>query len=190
MTLDPAFHALAVCLTALVFVHAGVSKLLAREEFQGVVANYHLLPAALIAPFAVLLPIAELGAGLGVLAVATRSSAALLAAGLLLLLAAAMGINLARGRREIDCGCFKSAFKQTISGWLIARNLLLAGVALALLLPPSGRAPGVLDYVTAVAGGVMLFLGYYAAGVLTRRPVARDDAALARAASKTRWKAP
>jgi hypothetical protein len=189
MHVDPALHYLAVCLIALVFLQAGVSKLLSRDEFQGIVANYRLLPGALVAPFAALLPFAELAAGLGVLSMATRASAAVLASALLLLFATAMAINLARGRRDIDCGCFKSALKQTISAWLIGRNLLLAAVALALLLPQSERAAGLLDYVTVFAGGVMLFLFYYAVGVLTRRPATAEDAKLAApTAARTSWK--
>ncbi|MGH8629603.1 MAG: MauE/DoxX family redox-associated membrane protein, partial [Burkholderiales bacterium] len=114
-----------------------------------------------------------------------------LACALLLVYALAMGINLARGRRDIDCGCFKSALKQTISGWLIGRNLLLAAAAAALLLPLAGRTTGVLDYVTVGAGGAMLFLCCYALGVLTRRPMTRYDAAFARApAARTGWKKP
>ena len=189
MHVDPALHYLAVCLIALVFLQAGVSKLLSRDEFQGIVANYRLLPAALVVPFAALLPFAELAAGLGVLSMATRAPAAVLASALLLLFATAMAINLARGRRDIDCGCFKSALKQTISAWLIGRNLLLGAVALALLLPQSERAAGLLDYVTVFAGGVMLFLFYYAVGVLTRRPATPADAKLAApAAARTNWK--
>lgn len=190
MQVDPALHYLAVCLIALVFIQGGVSKLLSRDEFQGIVVNYRLLPSVLEWPFSRLLPLAELAAGIGVLSLATRAPAAGLAAALLLLFALAMGINLARGRRDIDCGCFKSALKQTISGWLIARNILLAAAAAALLLPVADRDTGLLDYVTVFAGGSMLFLFYYAVGVLTRRPATREDASLARVApARTTWKA-
>ena len=189
MQVDPALHYLAVFLIALVFLQAGVSKLLSRDEFQGIVANYRLLPAGLVAPFSLLLPFAELAAGLGILTMATRAPAAVLAATLLLLFGLAMAINLARGRRDIDCGCFKSALKQTISGWLIVRNLLLAAAALALLLPITDRDTGLLDYVTVFAGGSLLFLFYYAAGVLTRRPATPEDARLSRKSSATSsWK--
>lgn len=188
MNLDPALHYLAVFVIALVFLHAGISKLLARDEFRGVVENYRLLPPFLVSSFAAAVPVAELAAGAGVLWAASRPYAAPLAVALLLLYALAMGINLARGRRDIDCGCFKSALKQTINGWLIGRNLLLAAAAGALLLPLAERATGLLDYVTVAAGGAMLFLGCYAAGVLTRRPVTRLDAAFAAPpAVKRKW---
>ncbi len=189
MRLDPALHYLIVCLLALVFIQGSVSKLLARDEFQGVVANYRLLPAFLVAPFANVLPFAELAAGAGVLLPSTRTLAALLAAGLLLMFSLAIAVNLARGRTEIDCGCFKSALKQTISGWLILRNLFLIVAAISLWIAVGDRSIGLLDYVSVAAGSVMLFLGYFATGILTRRLVTRYDAGFDSGASvKRRWK--
>ena len=60
--------------------------------------------------------------------VAVRAAAglAVAAAALLILFAVAMGINIRRGRRHIDCGCFQSALKQTLSWILVARNAGLA----------------------------------------------------------------
>ena len=49
-------------------------------------------------------------------------------AALLLLFAAAMAINIVRGRRHIDCGCFQSALKQTLNWILVARNCGLAAL--------------------------------------------------------------
>jgi uncharacterized membrane protein YphA (DoxX/SURF4 family) len=52
----------------LVFVHAGLSKLRHRDVLPGVIANYRLLPDALVAPVAAVLPWAELVLGLALLA--------------------------------------------------------------------------------------------------------------------------
>jgi uncharacterized membrane protein len=188
--LDPVFHYLFVSVLALVFLQGAASKLLAPDEFEGVVSNYRLLPGALSAPFARVLPLLELAAGAGLVIGATRPAAAWLAVALLTMFCVAIAINLARGRTEIDCGCFKSAFRQTISLWLIARNLLLAAAALALLLPTATRAVGILDYLSVLAGSLMLFLAYYAAGMLTRRPRTRFDAGFEHAAptSRSGWK--
>lgn len=186
--LDPVFHYLFVCLLALVFLQGAASKLLARDEFEGVVTNYRILPVVLAAPFAMTLPLFELAAGIGIVFSATRTYAVWLAAALLAMFCIAMAINLARGRTEIDCGCFKSAFKQTISLWLIGRNLLLAAAALALLLPVADRAVGLLDYLPVFAGSLMLFLTYYAVGVLTQRPATRFDAGFSSNPGKRGWK--
>jgi hypothetical protein len=60
----------------------------------------------------------------------TARAAMVAAAVLLLVYAAAIGINLARGRRDIDCGCMGPANRQLLSGWLLLRNGLLAAIAL------------------------------------------------------------
>jgi hypothetical protein len=87
------------------------------------------------------------------------------AAGLLLLFALAMGINLRRGRRHIDCGCFQNALKQTLSWALVMRNVVLALLAgLALL---SNQVPD--DLLTLVNGyltGGALFIILHALGIL------------------------
>lgn len=174
--IDPVIHYLLVCLLALVFLHGGTAKLTTRDEFQGVVTSYRLLPPAMVPAFAALLPFAEVSAGIAVVLPATRLFGAGLAIALLLIFALAMAINLARGRTEIDCGCFKSGFRQTISGWLVGRNLLLAAGAALLWLPAGGRATGSFDIFLVIAASLMLFLGYYSVGVLTRKPVTRYDA--------------
>ena len=48
---------------------------------------------------------------------------------LLLLFAAAMAVNLRRGRADIDCGCALGLLKERISWPLVARNLVLAAAA-------------------------------------------------------------
>ena len=63
------------------------------------------------------------------------------AAALLLLFAVAMAINIRRGRRHIDCGCFQSTLKQTLSWTLVARNLGLAAMLLGTLVPASATVP-------------------------------------------------
>ena len=72
---------------------------------------------------------------------------------------------LARGQREIDCGCFQSALRQRVSAALVVRNMLLALLFAGLLGVPGGAmsAPAVLD---GVAAGLALFLLYLAAGMI------------------------
>ena len=100
----------------------------------------------------------ELGAALGLLLPATRALAAATLMALLVLFAAAMAINLGRGRSDIDCGCFIGVQKQRISWALVVRNLVLAGFGLMLLVEETGRALAPLDWVTigAAAGSLLL----------------------------------
>ncbi|MEP6547285.1 MAG: MauE/DoxX family redox-associated membrane protein [Gammaproteobacteria bacterium] len=116
-------------LVSLVFLTAAYGKFRHWTAFQGVVANYRLLPEVLIAPAVYLLPLVEALLGTALLLGLGSPGPELGSAALLMLFALAMGINIARGRRHIDCGCFQSALKQSLSWKLVIRN-----VALALLL--------------------------------------------------------
>ena len=100
MTVDPAFPMLALLLLAAVFAAAALAKAKDLEVFQGVVEQYRLLPQPLVAPFAYALPVVELLGALGLLLPATRPAAALLLILLLVAFAAAMAINLVRGRND------------------------------------------------------------------------------------------
>jgi hypothetical protein len=127
-------------LLALVLLTAALGKIRHRLAFQGVVANYRLMPEIAVPAFALLLPLVE-AAVAGALLSAPPSWPEVTAAILLMLFAAAMAINIWRGRRHIDCGCFQSALKQTLSWTLVARN---AGLALLLAVPaavPEGALP-------------------------------------------------
>lgn len=113
---------------ASVLVLAGLAKLPRLGEFEGAVRNYRLLPARLVHPVAVALPAGELVGGL-LLAVGLATPAVALAvAGLLVVFAAAVSVNLARGR-SIDCGCFGSVAAKRITWATVARNIGLAGLA-------------------------------------------------------------
>ena len=87
------------------------------------------------APFAsVAVPALELvAAGLLVLPGAAHAGLAL-ATSLLCLFGAAIAVNLARGRTDIDCGCGGAA--QKISAALLVRNLVLVAALLTASLAP------------------------------------------------------
>jgi Methylamine utilisation protein MauE len=127
-------------LVALVFLTAALGKVRHRLAFQGVVANYRLMPEIAVPAFALLLPPAETAVAAALL-FAPSPWPEVSGATLLIVFAAAMAINIWRGRPHIDCGCFQSALKQTLSWTLVARN---AGLALLLAVPvavPEGGLP-------------------------------------------------
>ena len=129
---------IALALAAL-FAAACAHKLLAWREWPGVVRNYRLLPDGLAAVIAGGLIGAEALTALALLWSPTRSAGAGAAATLLVAYAAAIWVNLKRGRTAIDCGCFGSRLRQGLSAWLVGRNLALALLALMLLLPSNAR---------------------------------------------------
>jgi hypothetical protein len=166
MTLDPALGWTVVLVLAGVFATAAVSKLRALEAFVGVVHNYRVMPEPLERPIAYALPGFELAIAVGVLVPTTRAPAALAAAVLLALFAGAMAINLMRGRRDIDCGCFATVLRQHLSWPLVLRNLLLAGLALSVVPGMNARGLGWLDLVTVGCASAALVLVYAAASRL------------------------
>ncbi|MBU6166615.1 MAG: methylamine utilization protein MauE [Alphaproteobacteria bacterium] len=153
----PAIIGLAAAVAcALLLLVAGVDKLRHRALLPGVIANYRLLPAGLVAPAALLLPAAELAVAGGLL-LGLRPWAPLAAMLLLLLFAAAMAINIGRGRRHIDCGCGHVALRQQLGWGQVGRNLLLASALLPGLAPlPAGLGPAAVA--VAVAAGVVAWL--------------------------------
>lgn len=139
----------------LVFLVAAIGKFRHWAVFEGVVANYRLLPEALVPMVAKLLPPVEVLLALALLSGSFSPWPEAVAATLLLLFALAMGVNLRRGRSQIDCGCFQSALKQSLSWWLVARNGVMTLSLLVVWLSP---APG-LDLLPTLegmlAGGIM-----------------------------------
>lgn len=158
----------------LVFLQAGLAKLRHRELLSGVIANYRLLPSALVGPAALLLPPVELAIAIGLL-LGGQALAAAAAMVLLLIFAAAMGINVSRGRREIDCGCGRSQLRQPLSWLLVGRNLALAGLLIPRLFTATAPVPAATDLAIAMAGGIAVFLIYLlfnAIGALAASPLA------------------
>lgn len=153
----------------LVFLAGAWSKLRALEAFEGVVYNYRLLPEPIVRPVALLLPFVELAVGLGLMYPPIRPYAAVAAAALLVIFSAAIGINLLRGRREIDCGCFSSALKQQLSGWLLVRNAALVGLTAWLWWGTPGasaHAPAWLAWLVGTAAAITVILIYVTANLL------------------------
>jgi hypothetical protein len=88
----------------------------------------------------------------------------------LLLYGFAIAVNLARGRRDIDCGCGGLMERQALSEALVLRNALLAGAALASALPVAPRVFGGLDALTVFGAVTSASLLYAAANRLFARP--------------------
>ncbi|EGD59238.1 Methylamine utilization protein mauE [Novosphingobium nitrogenifigens DSM 19370] len=149
--------------TGIVFAGAGLAKLRHRELFPGVVANYRLLPPALEAPVALLLPFVEVVLGVGLIASGlTGGKLAWLgwpAAALFLGFAAAMAINIRRGRAHIDCGCGRSQLRQPLSWGLVVRNGVLAALAVCHAVAGApATAPDAAGLAVALVAGLALYL--------------------------------
>jgi hypothetical protein len=146
---------------ALLFLFAGIDKLRHRALLPGVIANYRLLPQLLVAPAAAALPWVELAIAalllLG-LVVALPPIAPLTAMLLLLVFAAAMAINIRRGRRHIDCGCGHAGLRQQLGWGQVVRNVVLGIGLLPLLAVSSAPLLAGTDLAVAVAAGIAIHL--------------------------------
>jgi len=129
--IDPLIQAVLGAALAVLFAAAAAHKLRSGARFAAQLAEYRLLPAAIAA--------AGLLAGYGL----------------------AIAINLARGRRYIDCGCGDT--RQLLSPWLLVRNGLLAGGAILVALPAEARVAGWAEVVVGCVAFVVLVLTYLAA---------------------------
>lgn len=156
---------------ALLLAGGALAKLRDLRGFAAAVAGYRLLPAALAGPAAAGFVACELALAAGLWIPQVRGASALGAAGLLTLYGVAIAVNLARGRRDIDCGCGGPLGRQTLSEGLVVRNLLLAAAALAAALPVASRSLVWLDALTLAASIAAAATLYTAASALLARPL-------------------
>jgi peroxiredoxin len=114
-------------LLAVVFVVAGLTKLVDLAGSRKALLDFG-VPAMFVAPFAILLPLAELAVAVALIPTASAWWGAIGALALLLLFIAAISYNLARGRTP-DCHCF-GQLHSAPAGWpTLIRNLVLAAFA-------------------------------------------------------------
>lgn len=125
-SIDPVLGAIICGSCALLFAVAGAHKLRARAEFAETLAGYRLLPARLVSAASFLLPALECLIAAGLLIPEARARASVAGAALLAVYALAMGLNLLRGRRQLDCGCLGPRGGGVISPTLVSRNMVVA----------------------------------------------------------------
>jgi len=172
MHIDPIFIIASALAIAVLLASAATHKLRAPARFSKQLADYQLLPEALVRPSARVIPVLELAIAFALLVPVSRSWAALTAAGLIALYAAAIGINLWRGRRDIDCGCAGPDQAQPLRPVLLLRNSVLVGLALLASVAPIVRDLNVFDgFVTLFASAVALLIYAAADGLLANSPL-------------------
>jgi uncharacterized membrane protein YphA (DoxX/SURF4 family) len=134
------------------FVYASLDKIASPAAFAKVVSQWQVVgpvPSNLVA---VTLPWIELVAGLLLLAGAWKREAALVIALLLVVFIVAAASVMARGIDVLNCGCVSVVADAVPSAWppawtkgvgwfLVARNLVLLGAAVALVVVPPAPRP-------------------------------------------------
>lgn len=160
--MDPVVAAILRGGLGLLFLAAGWHKLRDLAAFRASLAAYELLPERATRAAAAGLAVAELVASVALLAPVPAAPGTLLAVALLAVYTGAIAVNLARGRRDIDCGCAPAALAQPLGGGLVARNALLLGAALLCLAPTRPRSLVWLDGLTVLAAVGALAASYAA----------------------------
>ena len=126
----------------LVFLAAGILKIVDPLAFAVSIARLRIVPMALVGPTAILIPWIEVVAAVALFVPGYRDAALRLLLGMLVLFTAILGIGLLRG--AASCGCFgKADSLLNRADVALARNVAL--IALAVLAvrrkPTSPAAP-------------------------------------------------
>lgn len=162
--MDPAITLALRCSFALLLASAASHKLRDLARFRAILDAYEILPAATVAAVAPLVAVVEIAlSGLLAGGLAAPFSAAATSA-LMLAYAAALQVNVQRGRTGLDCGCTGPASSVPVSSALVVRNLVLAAAALLIALPSSGRPLAAMDFASAAAAVLVLGTCWLATG--------------------------
>ncbi|MBE0579562.1 MauE/DoxX family redox-associated membrane protein [Devosia sp.] len=157
VTLSSMLTATVTVFLCLLFARAAWHKIAEFTEFTGFVADYRLVPEALVRPVSMSVVVAEILVVLLQLVPGGQVFGLVLAMAILGLYVAAMSINILRGRTSIECGCGGAV--QPLSWSLVWRNAVLITMAITAV----ATAPYSLDAgsaIAALASGFTLWTGF------------------------------
>lgn len=149
---------------AALFAVAATHKLRDLRTFTETFRDHRILPDALAPLVSPLLALVEIAVALALVVPGGAQAGGF---GVMMLLATysgAIAINLARGRRHIDCGCMGPAHRQPLTAWLLARNALLIAAAFGAVLPATARSLGWIDALSVLGGFCTVALLHQAIG--------------------------
>ena len=124
-----------------IFLWASITKVPDMAAFAESVANYRIVPPALVPAVAAAVVGVEIAAGVALLLNVWARAAALVLSALLAVFTGGLASALARGI-DLSCGCFGGNAPAT--WWTVLRDVVLLGLAVAVAIssPPSpARAP-------------------------------------------------
>lgn len=159
LAVDPVLRSILRAGLALLFLAAASHKLRDLAAFARALDGYAIVPARSVRGAAMCVVAIEVTAAALLILSASAWGPALTAA-VLALYAAAIAVNLLRGRSDLECGCSLRGGGQRLSWWLVARNAALLCGALLAVLPATARPMGWMDAFTVAACTVSLLLLY------------------------------
>ena len=125
----------AAAFVALILLRAALHKVTDLDGFEGVLADYGLIPEPALKLLRATVPALEVMAAAALCVSRVRLVGVVLASGLLLIYAVAIATALRNGRTEIDCGC--GGPPSPVNWGLVGRNVFLAAALI-----PSGLGLG------------------------------------------------
>ena len=156
--------AVSTSFVAVLFVYAGIAKILSRRAFARDLLLVPYLPRSLSRFVAMAIPVFELVIGGGLLfGMAWAKIAAMLALSLFSIVALVAHVR----DQKVPCNCFGADLSEQLSLATIARNVALVGVMAATLHAAGSQSP-----ILAGTYGLIAFLLFL--GVSTARANARD----------------
>jgi len=160
MMLDPAIGLLLAAALALLFASSSAYKLRDLKRFDEIFSAYGVLTGVARLRLSWSVPVLELAVAGGLLFDESRPYAATVGLVLLLAYAAAIALNLKRGRRDLACGCGGSDERRPIAPWMVWRNIVVASCLATTFAPWTTRPLGLTDAITVVFGLLTLALLY------------------------------
>jgi hypothetical protein len=146
---------------AMIFALSAIHSMRDWAVYTAQVTQYKILPVRLARIASWILPPVQLA--IGIMLVITNT-ACMPGLALMALFTAAIAINVARGRTDIECGC-GGATGQKLSWALVTRNIILCGL-LAVGLTAPNTSWDAATLVTIIGATAFLVTLYFAAGQL------------------------
>lgn len=166
MQLDPMLELSLRSAFLALFAGALIHKLARLAEFNATVASYvrgsALDRSGVVLVLTIAVIVSETLVVVACIAPVSGVVRSMLIAGLLLIYAGAMAVNLLRGNSRLDCGCSWGNARQPVGYELVGRNVVLALVALLLMIPLGARAMNFIDVIGVLAGTLTAALIYAA----------------------------
>lgn len=111
---------------AFLFLSTFLHKTMNYREHIRIINAYHMVPARFIVPSVILFAAAELAIGLSIFLYGITLYHVVSIGSLLSIYTFAIGFNLMRGHRHINCGCGGILENEQLNWGLVLRNLLLS----------------------------------------------------------------
>ncbi len=143
----------------------GIHKAMDQKRFQTAVDAYLLVPPSYTKLISVLLLSGEVISGIGLL-LSSEKFWMVMAVLVFTLYLFVVAYSLVRGQKNVDCGCSLFHRQTSLSVWHLARNIVLLGATLMLLLPEVERTLGVLDFLQSIIAVLGLGLLYLSVDML------------------------